>query len=90
MRISEAIKKAMNAGWRDNGKVNGTYAKILLDPLFWQALGHAIGKDNPDNFMDGESTLKALSGKWWLEDWHKFIDSLAEGKTPDSYFKSLN
>lgn len=34
--------------------------------------------------------LKTFRRRNWYDQWHKFIDSLAEGKTAEDYFKSLN
>lgn len=57
---------------------------IREDPLFWQALGKALGW--------GELTVSR--DDWtqqpkWLYEWHRFIDHLAFGKDTDSFFSAL-
>ena len=119
-------------------------SEVLIDPLFWQALGKAMGwgewnmkledvkhewelvkylpdtaktpvyeckcgarkvndiieiEDNEYNISEikkGEwSKRHALYGhggyrrKTWQQNWHRFIDHLAEGKSPDDFFNDL-
>lgn len=40
--------------------------------------------------MSTTADLKTFRSNNWNNRWHKFIDHLAEDKTADSYFKSLN
>lgn len=60
---------------------------VTLDPLFWQALGKGLGwKEYPHtNIVSGESKIL----RRWLEEWHRFIDHLAEGKDIESFFTNL-
>lgn len=53
-------------------------ADILLDPLFWQALGKAMGWEFRSDHKEP-----------WKKEWHRFIDHLAEGKDVESFFKDL-
>lgn len=67
----------------------GYYASMLmelalLDPLFWQALGRALGWNKDKMFEADGLTLIT-----WRREWHKFIDHLAEGKDTESFFKEL-
>lgn len=79
--------------------------EVLLDPLFWQALGKAEGWSKRVCRGCG-STEKPIEGDYhlicpkcnrggenridnWLYHWHSFIDHLAEGKDIDSFFKDL-
>lgn len=59
---------------------------ILLDPKFWQCLGKACG------WPEREYTdFKGRKVKWhiWKNHWHQFIDHLASGKDPASFFTTL-
>jgi hypothetical protein len=61
--------------------------QITSDPLFWQALGKAMGWGEPkDRFaFDADS-----SHKDWKSNWHRFIDHLAEGKDVESFFSFIS
>ena len=66
----------------------------LLDPLFWQALGKSIGWNiqekqysDPKN-PTGHTRDYLISG--WQYQMHRLIDHLAEGKSIESFFESLN
>lgn len=85
---------------KDRSKQKIWQAVIFLDPLFWQALGKGLGWGEKacmecgfnGRFDDyhgdcGICTGKAYAG--WQFHWHCFIDSLAEGKNPEGFFKEL-
>ena len=55
--------------------------QMLLDPLFWIALGKAEGWDG--------STWTSQYQDGWLYHWHRFIDHIAEDKDIDSFFEEL-
>lgn len=58
---------------------------IVLDPLFWQALGRARGWEHII-----ETHLRAdIIVLEWRDYWHRFIDHLAEGKDAESFFAAL-
>ena len=96
MTITQAINKARDGGykcsfvaqyWRDDKThpihpheypLNG----IFLDPAFWQALGKAMWWD------DNKSSL--ATSPVWRQEWHHFIDYLADGKTVELFFDQLN
>ena len=75
----------------------------LHSPLFWQALGKAMGRgESYQDVIGDENTssvlladaLKARKQKagyypMWIYYWHRFIDSLASGQSPDDFFKEL-
>jgi len=65
----------------------------FLDPLFWQALGRALGWDQAIGTVhaveNGRPTVITRAGHQWLAHWHRFIDDLAEGKTTESFFARL-
>ena len=65
----------------------------FLDPQFWQALGHALGWNQDVRTVhaveNGRSTMVTRAGHHWLYHWHRFIDHLAAGHSPASFFASL-
>ena len=62
--------------------------KALLDPAFWQALGKSLGWD--DGQITSEEYNKAPTDMWmWHFQWHRFIDHLATGRDPNSFFDDL-
>lgn len=56
--------------------------KYLLDPLFWQSLGKALG-------WKIENSSHQPYGIGWIYYWHRFVDFLAEGKSAEDFFKEL-
>lgn len=65
--------------------------KLLLDPLFWQCLGKALGWNDYSErrkMWAPESTSHLLEDGW-KHQWHRFIDHLAEGKHAESFFSNL-
>lgn len=71
-------------------------AETLIDPLFWQALGKAMGWEKKDfyevcplNCDECDGAISEFPQKFWVHSWHCFIDHLAEGKDPESFFESL-
>jgi hypothetical protein len=65
--------------------------ETFLDPAFWQALGRALGYGKERH--QGQLTLSSPAGNaidknvdWAEYTMVRFIDHLAEGKTPESFF----
>ena len=100
--IEKAIKLSIEGGYKpyviESSGLQSYYEsyKIFLDPLFWQALGKAMGwekyDDNkcPHNGMCGlrcEGSKIIVPG--WMSRWHRFIDALASGQSAESFFKEL-
>ena len=56
------------------------WSDILLDPLFWQALGNNQGWGFYEEKIEEDE---------WRDKWHNFIDHLAEGKSINSFFENL-
>ena len=99
MTIQQAIVKAYSEGWRHKAypKMKPKTIKedtaqaiwysqgdgFLLDPLFWQSLGKAMGWTGKAFYEDG-MTLKT-----WKREWHRFIDKLADGGTAEQFFEEL-
>lgn len=82
MTIQQAIEKAKESGYKGAFPGNEAYAGCifshLMNPLFWQSLGKAMGWYKGD-----------LGRDEWEKQWHYFIDHLAEGKDAESFFKDL-
>ena len=84
--MEQAIKKAIEGGWKPTFNslphlhTNRDWQHITSDVLFWQALGKSLGW-KIDLYENGEFE--------WVHFWHRFIDHLAEGKTPDTFFEEL-
>lgn len=101
--MEQAIKKAIEGGWKPTKYLDygndkqmlgleifiskHAQSMALLDPLFWQALGKADGwkKLHMIDIRRGSET----SQHYWLYQWHRFINHLAEGKDIDSFFNEL-
>lgn len=61
-------------------------SEILINPLFWQSLGKAMGvKNNMIGSCDG---CGADLGGWKYQQ-HRFIDHLQDGKSIESFFEQL-
>lgn len=90
MPIQEALTKAREGEYQHDFKhretglragVLGLHAfstiqvdDFFLDPEFWRALGRTLGWHHE---------------RVWQEQWQHFIDHLAQGKTPESFFATL-
>jgi len=95
--MEKAIKKAIKGGYNGVALPNNQwigiqviikeyYAWILLDPLFWQALGKVEGWIDD---VDNEYGLTPIVICEWKENWHKFIDHLVNGGNIDKFFDKL-
>ncbi len=63
--------------WYDGYKT--AIKHLVLDPLFWQALGKTE-----------EWKINCNEHKYaWEHYWHNFIDHIAQGKDIDSFFNNL-
>ena len=84
--MNNAIQKAIEGGYKSSRQrpslvPNWTVEQIdstLLDPLFWQYLGKAMGW----NMWNTDIPQ-------WKFHWHNFIDDMIDGKTPDEFFNNL-
>ena len=90
MTTQEALTKATEVGYHmrsteATAKESQSSARvgvqaIVLDPIFWFALGWALGwHEQPWGGYD----------QWWRDPWHRFVDCVAAGKTPDDFFATL-
>lgn len=104
MTISQAIEKAIEGGWNPyhwNEKEKKAviekweyFSRIaFLDPLFWQSLGKAMDWKRGIDEETGEEIIvdpcDHYAQEVWLDNWHRFIDDLAEGKDAESFFANL-
>jgi Uri superfamily endonuclease len=93
MKINQIIEKAIEGGYaQEVGKrvikegskdENSDIYFILLDPLFWQSLGKALGWG-----IEKDDVQWHLPEKW-KQEWHWFIDHLIEGKSIESFFEEF-
>ena len=95
--METAIKRAIDGGWipkepidqwghffEETGHFSVFYDYyFLLDPEFWRCLGKAEGWgiEPSGSIWQGEPQWKIY--------WHRFIDALSEGQTPDQFFTEL-
>jgi len=71
-------------GWDIQGN-EGNMMMCVLDPLFWQSLGRSLGwRDEEFDIYDSGKPFQE-----WKEQWHSFIDHLADGKDAESFFEEL-
>jgi len=117
--IEQAIREAIDDGYdlkiglygeyirfsHDGSRVDVlVYQEILLDLLFWRALGKArewedtmfpveYQKTNGDReplYWKGENGHQYTPHvEGWRFHWHRFIDHLAEAKDAESFFADL-
>ncbi len=101
--METAIKKAIEGGWKpikdwhfvdetmfDIPNIIWTREIVLLDPLFWQALGKAEGWQERFVSPKVSEHYKNDSGyAEWQYHWHRFIDHMVEGKSVDEFFEKL-
>ena len=67
--------------------------ETFLDPQFWHALGRALGWsevcDLAISCVHGDEECRRCRGSYWMYQWHCFIQEIANGKTPATFFESL-
>lgn len=80
--MEQAIKKAIEGGY-PRGRI-GSASFFCMDKDFWQALGKAEGWDKKM-----ETKERSIYTNAWKDEWHNFIDHIAEGKSIDSFFNEL-
>ena len=105
--MKQAIQKAIEGGWTSDYRspvftkyssswigdyiVEKGWQTPTSDPLFWQALGKAMGWDEYPSFKlksdIAGGTFCQMEG--WRARWFQFIDHLAEGKDAEEFFREL-
>jgi hypothetical protein len=71
------------SAWTRNDTASTWVAGVqasLLDPHFWRALGLAL------EWHERVATKCLLYQQWWRQPWHRFLDHLADGYTPEAFF----
>jgi hypothetical protein len=67
--------------------------ETFLDPKFWQALGRTLDWsercDLAITCVHGEEECSRCRGYYWMYQWHRFIQALANGNTPEAFFQHL-
>ena len=67
--------------------------ETFLDPRFWQALGRALGWQYACHISisceQGHAECRRCHGAYWMYQWHCFIQAIADGHTPESFFATL-
>ena len=92
MTIQETIQKAIDGGWKKEFVVEpmdtpqANFAKAMIDPLFWQALGKAMGWKDSD---ECGSCKCPVTQEAWYYHWHRFVDHLAKDRSIESFFEQL-
>lgn len=108
--MEKAIQKSREGGYKiDDFSLAIMSRSYLIDPLFWKALGKAMGwgKERPKDewycpaLYEGQPCICPPKNKKnidhfysthdsdWLSHWHRFIDKIASGGTPDEFFEEL-
>lgn len=59
---------------------------MVLDPLFWQALGKGLGWGD---VLNSHPVYRNRFAHVWQVHWHYFIDHLAEGHSIEDYAGKL-
>lgn len=105
MTIQEAIKKAIEGGWSEQqkalyrlmvvtGDLNLALDCVFTDPSFWRSLGKALEWGSHwitvtySAGLTDDVLCRTFIGhaRYWQ---HRFIDHLADGGTPETYFETL-
>ena len=67
--------------------------ETFLDPAFWRALGRALGWEEACDLVmtcvHGHAECRRCYSYYWMYQWHCFIQHLAHGHPPDTFFASL-
>jgi hypothetical protein len=67
--------------------------ETFLDLHFWQALGRALGWSEGCDLallcVHGEEEGQWYRGYYWMFQWLRFIQALADGHTPEAFFAHL-
>lgn len=99
--MKEAIQKAIEGGYKATTTWKNTFTHdveerantasvILLDSLFWQALGRALGWPKKAEPKESKgSIVNLLFETHWRYQWHLFIDHLASGESTEEFFTTL-
>lgn len=85
-RIGIKLPPRITAFYSDGYARNVGVGEVVFDPEFWQALGKAEGWEG-STYSYRNNNPQDMNG--YLVFWHRFIDHLADGGTPDTFFAAL-
>ena len=88
VEVAEPARGLVWAYEKDGTGAGFTFNDVVLDPLFWQALGRHEGWGAVIKGSLEQSGMKFHTKKWKAY-WHDFTDHIAEGKDIDSFFDSI-
>ena len=65
--------------------------ETFLDPAFWRALGRSLSWEAACDLVIscGADACQHRHGAYWMYQWHCFIQHLAEGQPPETFFARL-
>ncbi len=85
-RLAEIVEEHDGA----SSSTTFSYDEFLLDALFWQSLGKGLGWEETVEIEIPDFPLTpALKATQWKVQWHHFIDAIADGRTPEEFFREL-
>ena len=96
--MNEAIKLARNEGWNhpDPCELDGIkfyhIAETFLDPLFWQALGRALGWGTligTGKFIEARYQRMEDAEETWKYYAHQYFDLVLTGGDTEKFWKEL-
>ena len=105
MTIIQTIKLVLKNGYKhqvfnletmikDDMLDPDTINSILLNRDFWILLGRGMRWEEVRKVCPlcncGENNRDLSLMKHWEIEWHRFIDHLASGETPEKWFENLN
>lgn len=83
----KSTPEALYYGSDENGSYELlSYEKVLLDPLFWKALGRAEDWDIFGYITIGQEESNTAAPNSWLDYWIRFTHHIAQGKSIDDFF----
>ena len=86
-RLAEVVEEHEG---RASSLITFSYDEFFLDPLFWQSLGKGLGWEGTVEVEIPDFPLTpALKAIQWKVHWHHFIDAIADGRTPEEFFREL-
>jgi hypothetical protein len=88
--MDEAIILAIEKGGYEKHRMFHSYADTTHDPLFWQALGKALGWDNKGycNFGELQPCIHLPNYKW-KDKAHQYFDLVLTDVDTEKFFKEL-
>lgn len=101
MDIDEVVKKAEEFGYKTpapcefDGIKFYHKAETFMDPAFWQALGKAFNWNGLVTYKGEHTYPSGVFGThkyeipYWQYKWYRFIQYLANGGSPQDYFKYM-